>query len=265
MPTIPVVCPGCSARMNCPQELLGKRITCPTCGTGFAAAPPAVPVVASLPEPAPYGIAGTAAQWADVAVVAPLPEPAPPSFRAWVLPAVAVPAFLLGLLLGYFLPHPSEASAPQRELGDQRKDDEGPFGQFGRSKETRAKLGAHNLEKALTVYFVDHQQFPADLAALTQKDDRGGPYIDAEGLLDPWGKQYQVDVTGRQHNGVKPDVWTISPENGNMIGNWGRRWTACRPSEQNEPARRCDRKPAKQQEQQNQADVRALRADFERR
>jgi hypothetical protein len=221
MSTTPVSCPSCSARMNCPQELLGNIIVCPTCRTSFAAPPPpSVPLVASLPEPTPHHSSGNAGRWADVAVVGPLPEPTPATFRTWVLPAVAVPALLLGVLIGYFLPHPSDTSAPQRERGDQWKE-EGIVGPFGRSREKLARAGAVNVGKALTAYHADHDQYPNNLAVLTQKDDLGGPYIDAEGLLDPWGQEYQVDVAGPHHNGAKPDVFTTSPE-GKIIGNWDR-------------------------------------------
>jgi general secretion pathway protein G len=92
--------------------------------------------------------------------------------------------------------------------------------QLAKSKDNIAKAGAVNLEKALASYWTDHNQnYPTDLSLLTQKDTEGGPYIEAEGLLDPWGKQYQVDVSGQHHAGAKPDVFTTSPE-GKVIGNW---------------------------------------------
>jgi general secretion pathway protein G len=94
--------------------------------------------------------------------------------------------------------------------------------QLGKAKDKIAKANAGNVEKALMAYKVDHQTYPNDIAALTVKDELGGPYIDADGLLDPWGQQFQIDVSGQHHNGAKPDVWTTSPESGQQIGNWGR-------------------------------------------
>jgi len=92
--------------------------------------------------------------------------------------------------------------------------------QLGTSKEKIAKIKAENVAKALMTYKVDHNgSYPNDLNALTVKDDQGGPYIDAEGLLDPWGQQYQIDPSGARHNGAKPDVTTTNPENGKQIGN----------------------------------------------
>jgi len=93
--------------------------------------------------------------------------------------------------------------------------------QLATSKEKLAKAGAVNVEKALTSYWTDHQQnWPNDLSALTQKDQYGGPYIEADGLMDPWGNQYQIDVSGQHHNGAKPDVW--ADHDGKQLGNWGR-------------------------------------------
>jgi general secretion pathway protein G len=94
--------------------------------------------------------------------------------------------------------------------------------QLAKSKEKIAKVSAENVSKALEAYKVDHGAYPNDIGALTVKDEAGGPYIAAEGLLDPWGNQYQIDASGPHHNGAKPDVYTTSPESGQIIGNWGR-------------------------------------------
>jgi len=92
--------------------------------------------------------------------------------------------------------------------------------QLQKSKEGIAKTGAVSLSNAIKMYATDHDgSFPNDISALTQKDDRGGPYIKPEGLLDPWNKQYQVDPSGQHNNGAEPDVFTTSPD-GKVIGNW---------------------------------------------
>src|SRR5262245_44507757 len=92
--------------------------------------------------------------------------------------------------------------------------------QLKTSKEKLAKAGAINVEKALTAYYTDHQQYPNDLDALSQRDTLGGPYIEREGLNDPWGQRYEVDVSNNnRHGGAKPHVHTRNPESGNEISN----------------------------------------------
>jgi hypothetical protein len=91
------------------------------------------------------------------------------------------------------------------------------------TKEDSARAKAENLEKAITAYYKDNEKWPDFTipgALLTKKGERGGPYIDRDGLLDPWGKPFQVDVTGRRYNnGARPDVFTKTPE-GVVVGNF---------------------------------------------
>jgi general secretion pathway protein G len=94
--------------------------------------------------------------------------------------------------------------------------------QLQKSKDGEAKTGALNLDKALQMYYKDHDQYPTDPSLLSVKSEQGGPYIPQDALLDPWGKQFQIDVTGPNNNGAKPDVYTTNPE-GKIIGNWGRK------------------------------------------
>ncbi|MBI1917870.1 MAG: type II secretion system protein GspG [Planctomycetes bacterium] len=94
--------------------------------------------------------------------------------------------------------------------------------QFGKAKEDTARIKAYNVAKALTAFYKDHDgNWPGSIEALTVKDEYGGPYIGAEGLTDPWGKTYQIDISGQNHNGAEPDVFTTSPD-GKVLGNWGR-------------------------------------------
>jgi len=95
--------------------------------------------------------------------------------------------------------------------------------QLKTSKEKIAKVGAVNVEKALTAYYTDHQAYPNELILLSQRDEHGGPYIDPDGLSDPWGQPWAWDVSQNNHfGGAKPEVSTTSPESGNAIRNWGR-------------------------------------------
>jgi hypothetical protein len=87
------------------------------------------------------------------------------------------------------------------------------------AQEDTARAKAHEIGKALMTYYKDYDSYPADLTALTQKGEFGGPYLAADGLLDPWGQTYQFDPAGTTfNNGVKPDVWT--EHGGKIIGNF---------------------------------------------
>jgi len=93
--------------------------------------------------------------------------------------------------------------------------------QFNKAKEDTARIRASNVSKALQAYYKDHDgTWPSSIDALTVKDDHGGPYIGADGLQDPWGKVYTIDVSGPNHNGAEPDVYTTSPY-GKVLGNFG--------------------------------------------
>jgi hypothetical protein len=114
---------------------------------------------------------------------------------------------------------PIDKKGDFKEKFDEKKGDLEPD-RLSKRKAEIARIWAYNLEKALRAYFVDHDSmYPKDLMDLTLKDENGGPYILAEGLLDPWGKAYSFDPAGPRNGGKKPDVFTRSPE-GKLIGNW---------------------------------------------
>src|SRR5436190_10255602 len=93
--------------------------------------------------------------------------------------------------------------------------------QFNKAREDTARIRASNVSKALQAYYKDHDgTWPTSIDALTVKDEHGGPYIGADGLQDPWGKVYTIDVSGPNHNGAEPDVYTTSPD-GKVLGNFG--------------------------------------------
>jgi predicted Zn finger-like uncharacterized protein len=54
MPTT-VDCPSCNRKLRIPDELLGKKVKCPTCGNAFtaSAAPSADPMEEEAPPPSP--------------------------------------------------------------------------------------------------------------------------------------------------------------------------------------------------------------------
>jgi type II secretory pathway pseudopilin PulG len=80
--------------------------------------------------------------------------------------------------------------------------------QAEKAKERVAQAQTKSLEMAIRAYNTDHGQFPdlSNLNVLTQKSDEGGPYIKEDGLIDPWGKPFQVEMD--KGNTV---VFTTSP------------------------------------------------------
>jgi hypothetical protein len=95
----------------------------------------------------------------------------------------------------------------------------------GKAKPTEAQLRAvqvqlRTLTQAAEAFYVANGVWPASLAELTRRQASGGKaFLARKALLDPWGKQYQYDVKGPRHDGMKPDIWTVTPD-GKKIGNW---------------------------------------------
>jgi general secretion pathway protein G len=87
------------------------------------------------------------------------------------------------------------------------------------AKVNRCKADVRTIAKAADAYNIQNGQLPDSLQQLVQPPTGGKPYIEQEGLMDPWGKQYQYDPSGGRNQGLKPDVWTTTPD-GQTIGNW---------------------------------------------
>src|SRR5262249_50336667 len=93
--------------------------------------------------------------------------------------------------------------------------------QLNKSKEDTARVKATNVANALMTYYKDHNgTWPNSVEALTARDDYGGPYLQPDGILDPWGKEYHANVNAdNRFSGAKPEVSTTTPD-GKVIGNW---------------------------------------------
>lgn len=68
---------------------------------------------------------------------------------------------------------------------------------FGRAKAQAATVQMENVKAAIQIYYLDTGQLPSQgdgLSALVQApatvDNWHGPYIDANGLQDPWGREW---------------------------------------------------------------------------
>jgi hypothetical protein len=58
-------------------------------------------------------------------------------------------------------------------------------------------------------------KFPPNLKTLV--DTKVLP--SAKSLLDPWGKEFQYDLSGKNNEGKRPDIWTETMDK-KIIGNW---------------------------------------------
>jgi hypothetical protein len=92
----------------------------------------------------------------------------------------------------------------------------------GENLQSTAHFQTKILTQACEAYRVKHDRLPQNLAELLEKDALGGPYLESpDALIDPWGNRYQYDPKGPRNNGLKPDIWTVTP-GGVEIGNWPR-------------------------------------------
>jgi hypothetical protein len=88
---------------------------------------------------------------------------------------------------------------------------------FEEAMVTKAKLDVRGLSQHLDVYKLNTGEYPKALAVLTEGTNPLLP--NKESLLDPWGNPYQYDPDGPRNRGLRPDVWTVTPDK-KVIGNW---------------------------------------------
>jgi len=95
-------------------------------------------------------------------------------------------------------------------------------GQADEGNKARVKANVKSITDAAVIYKAQHNGiWPQDLQTLTQKDAEGhGPYVQPEGILDPWGRPYNYDPNGTNNQGMTPDVSCQMPSNLGTIGNW---------------------------------------------
>jgi len=94
------------------------------------------------------------------------------------------------------------------------------IGTFSKSKEKMAQAQATEIAKAVETYYVDHQDYPTNLALLLQKGEKGGPYLKrADALQDPWGAEYQFQMVTTESGATVPKVFTVSRDSQLEISN----------------------------------------------
>src|SRR5262249_42944582 len=88
------------------------------------------------------------------------------------------------------------------------------------AKVDRAKADVKTIETACTSYKLKYGDYPETLQELIQPSQGGKPYLDSsDAIIDPWGNPYAYSKEGQNHNGLKPDISTMSPD-GEQIANW---------------------------------------------
>ncbi len=87
------------------------------------------------------------------------------------------------------------------------------------SKISEAKLGIAKIETGVQAYKIAYGNYPDSLQVLTQRGEKGGPYVTEDEILDPAKKQftYQHDDS----SGEKPTISTTI--NGRTISNKDRK------------------------------------------
>jgi hypothetical protein len=89
-------------------------------------------------------------------------------------------------------------------------------------KEGVAKRGCHALSHCVEIYKVNNGQYPTRIEQLAQPQPNGeGPLVPLDQVIDPWGKPYKIDPTGRRGGGVRAEVHTTNPK-GVVISNFSK-------------------------------------------
>lgn len=99
-----------------------------------------------------------------------------------------------------------------------------PIKQLEASKRELASLFIRQLTISSEAYKAVHGNYALNLSALSKGFSNGTPMFRPEDLIDPWGRSYQYDVSGNNHKGVAPDIWSLGPPyrdpKDSIIGNW---------------------------------------------
>ena len=82
------------------------------------------------------------------------------------------------------------------------------------AKVDAARAQVATLDKAVQAFHLKNNSFPPALTALVE--DR---FVEAKALADPWGNQFQYDVSGKHNDGKRPDIFCVTPDK-KVIGNW---------------------------------------------
>ena len=111
--------------------------------------------------------------------------------------------FLLTLndkVLNFGYPHPNGSPAGRHRRGTKSDD---------------LKIRLQVLDQSVQCYLGSTGKLPANFKALVD-----AKILSSKSLLDPWGKEFQYDITcKRTKNKEVPDIWTETPDK-KVVGNW---------------------------------------------
>jgi len=94
------------------------------------------------------------------------------------------------------------------------------FRAYEDAKVSAARTKAEAIAAAAQRFMVKYERYPDSLQELVQPPSGTLPFLEPDMIMDPWGKQFQYDPAGQQHNqGRKPDVFTTTPA-GELVGNF---------------------------------------------
>jgi len=102
--------------------------------------------------------------------------------------------------LNFEYPHPNGAPAGRHIRGTELDD-------------VRVRLRI--LHQTIQRYLASNRKLPANLKTLVD-----AKMLSSKSLVDPWGKEFQYDITGKKTgNKEVPDIWTETPDK-KVLGNW---------------------------------------------
>jgi len=94
------------------------------------------------------------------------------------------------------------------------------FHYLDEAKIKTARLNIKNIEQAVMDYKLSHDDWPADLTVLTQKEGSKNAALDDRQLIDPWNQRYQLDAGTLSKTG-KPHIFSAGPPgSGEVIQNF---------------------------------------------
>jgi hypothetical protein len=191
----------CGKLLQLDEQHRGQQGQCPSCGNLFVAGAAVASTTGIQAETRTAKVAG---QRASTRITI-MSEKGPIITRPWLIPPLGWVLIFIFIsciaagVLGYFF-----------------------TGTMGPTSSDVARMRVRGpLTAACQAYFRQHNRFPDNLGQLLQRDALGGPYLEhPDALVDPWENQFQYDPKGPKNNRTKPDIWTVNPRDGALIGNW---------------------------------------------
>src|SRR5262245_24972404 len=88
------------------------------------------------------------------------------------------------------------------------------FGYLEESKAKTARIQIKTLEDAVSNYKLNHGDFPASLEILTRSEDGRPATLEANQVMDPWGREYGYEPANLSATG-KPLIYSQGGNPGN--------------------------------------------------